>query len=212
VATNGCASESARRDEVTVTIVMQLHWLGVTPAQYDEVRRIVDWEGDVPDGAVLHVAWFDDGLRVWDVWESPDAFERFTTERLLPGVSEAGVVGEPMLTIVPCHGFQVEAGDTAGAVVELDELPTAGYDAIAAEVDRVATPPIGGIVHIAARVDDDTVRALSVWQDAAAHEAFGRDRVGPAAASLGIPVPAGEPTRLAPVHAVVDAAGALAAS
>jgi len=195
-----------------MAIVMQMHWLGVTPAQYDEVRDLVNWEGDIPGGAVLHVAWFDDGLRVWDVWESPDAFERFATERLLPGVAEIGVVGEPMVTIAPCHGFQLEVGDTDGAVVELDASPVVGYDAIAAEVDWVGTPPVGGIVHIAARIDDDTVRTLGVWQDAAAHDAFGRDRMGPAAAALGIPLPAGERTRFAPVHVVFDAAGALAAS
>ena len=64
--------------------VMSMRWAGVTPEQYEEAREVINWEGDVPDGAVLHVAGFDgDDLRVTDVWESEEDFNTFV-ERFGP--------------------------------------------------------------------------------------------------------------------------------
>ena len=52
--------------------VMHMRWNGVTKEQYDELRPIVQWETEHPDGAIFHVAYFDDGgINVIDVWESP---------------------------------------------------------------------------------------------------------------------------------------------
>ena len=82
--------------------VMVMRWAGVKPEQYEEARRTVDWEGDVPDGAVLHVSGFDGGdLRVTDVWESQEQFERFVGERLMPAVKEIGIEGEPEVEFYP---------------------------------------------------------------------------------------------------------------
>ena len=82
--------------------VMLMRWAGVTPEQYEEMRSRVDWEGDVPDGAVLHVAGFDgDDLRVTDVWESEEQFGRFADERLMPAVKEIGIEGEPEVRFYP---------------------------------------------------------------------------------------------------------------
>ena len=54
-------------------IVMNMRWQGVTAEQYDQARELVNWEGDVPDGAKFHVASFDGtALRVTDVWDSAD--------------------------------------------------------------------------------------------------------------------------------------------
>lgn len=81
--------------------VMSMRWRGVTPEQYEESRKVVNWEGDVPDGARFHVAWFDDdGLRVTDLWESPDKFQAFVEQRLRPGVEQVGIEGEPEVEMV----------------------------------------------------------------------------------------------------------------
>jgi hypothetical protein len=86
--------------------VMQMRWAGVTPEQYEEARSRVDWEGDVPDGAVLHVAGFDgDDLRVTDVWDSPEQFQRFVEERLMPVVQEIGIDGEPEVRFYPVQAI-----------------------------------------------------------------------------------------------------------
>jgi hypothetical protein len=84
--------------------VMQMRWAGVTREQYEEARSRVDWEGDPADGGLFHVAGFDgDDLRVTDVWESPEHFQRFAEQRLMPAVKEIGIEGEPEVTFYPAH-------------------------------------------------------------------------------------------------------------
>ena len=94
-------------------VVMSMRWRGVTQDQYEEAREVVNWEGDVPDGAVLHVAGFDgDGVRVTDVWESEDQFNRFVEERLMPGVQQVGIQGQPEVEFFPVQrifNFKVPA-------------------------------------------------------------------------------------------------------
>jgi len=86
-----------------MAIVMKMRWDEVTPELYDEVCRIVDWEGDPPDGGVFHVAWFTDGgLNVLDVWDSAEQFEAFTA-RLVPGTQQAGITSEPQVEVQPAH-------------------------------------------------------------------------------------------------------------
>lgn len=89
-----------------MAIVMNMRWAGVTKAQYDQARGVVKWETDVPAGAKFHVACFDDkGLRVTDVWESADDFNRFVEERLTPGVEQVGIQGQPEVEIVEAHAI-----------------------------------------------------------------------------------------------------------
>ena len=38
--------------------VMKMHWPEVSTKQYEEARRQVGWENNVPKGAKFHVAWF----------------------------------------------------------------------------------------------------------------------------------------------------------
>jgi hypothetical protein len=86
--------------------VMTMHWPEVTKEKYDQVRRDVNWEGDVPKGAKFHVAWFgDDGLRVVDLWDSREDFEAFVQQRLTPGVQRAGIEGQPRVEYAPSHSI-----------------------------------------------------------------------------------------------------------
>jgi len=89
-------------------ISMFMRWEGVTLDQYDQVRDSVDWEGNVPDGTVLHICSHDgDALRVTDVWESAEDFNNFVKDRLMPGVKEVGIEGEPYIEIYPLHALFV---------------------------------------------------------------------------------------------------------
>ena len=77
-------------------IAMLFKWEGISKADYDAVRKIVNWEGNKPKGAILHVATFDDkGLRVTDVWETAEDFNNFVNNRLMPGVAQYGVTTQP---------------------------------------------------------------------------------------------------------------------
>ncbi len=86
--------------------VMLMHWPEVTKEQYELVRREVNWEGDVPDGAKFHVAWFgNDGFRVLDLWNTEADFERFMRERLMAGLQRAGIAGEPRVELTESHAI-----------------------------------------------------------------------------------------------------------
>lgn len=86
--------------------VMLMHWPEVSPEQYEAVRKEVNWENELPDGGKFHLAWFaDDGFRVLDLWDSPQQFERFVNERLMPGVQKVGVQGQPNVQLSPSHAL-----------------------------------------------------------------------------------------------------------
>jgi hypothetical protein len=93
-------------------ILMTMKWDGVTPDQYEKIRKTVNWEGDMPPGAVFHVAGFDkekNTMRVTDIWESAEQFNSFIQNRLTPKTQEAGIQGQPQVDIVPVHAIFVPA-------------------------------------------------------------------------------------------------------
>jgi hypothetical protein len=87
-------------------IVMLMKWDGVTADQYEKLRKVVNWEGNEPKGAVFHVATFDNaGIRVTDIWESADDFNNFVQSRLMPGTAEVGIAGSPQVEVYPAHAI-----------------------------------------------------------------------------------------------------------
>ena len=83
-----------------MAIVMNMRWEGVTPEQYEQAREQVGWEQRRPEGGIIHIASFTaEGLRVTDIWETADDFNRFVATRLMPVVQEIGIEGEPDVTI-----------------------------------------------------------------------------------------------------------------
>jgi hypothetical protein len=85
-------------------VMMIMEWSGVTPAQYDQLRETVNFEGDPPPGGMYHVAAFDEkGLRVTDVWQSEEHFQAFADARLMPVVQQLGIQGQPKVEIYPAH-------------------------------------------------------------------------------------------------------------
>ena len=87
-----------------MAVLMLMQWDNVTPAQYDAVRKIVDFENQPPRGGLFHVASFDDkGLRIADLWERAEDFQAFVEQRLMPGVQKAGIEGEPKVSVFPAY-------------------------------------------------------------------------------------------------------------
>lgn len=87
-------------------IIMNMQWAGVTREQYEQVRKLVNWEGDRPPGGLLHVASFaPDGLRVTDLWDSAEQFNQFVEQRLMAGVQKAGISTQPKVEITPVHAL-----------------------------------------------------------------------------------------------------------
>jgi hypothetical protein len=86
--------------------VLKMRWEGVTPEQYEALRPIVNWESDPPEGLVFHVAWFrDDGITSVDVWESSDNFDEFFQTRLMPGIKQIGLEGQPAQHWFDAHAY-----------------------------------------------------------------------------------------------------------
>jgi hypothetical protein len=95
-----------------MAVVMQMTWDGIGAEEYEAARKHVNWEGDVPRGAMFHVvAVTDSGVRVTDVWESGEAFDAFVRDRLMPGVKALGIPGEPHVEILPAHTIFAPAYD-----------------------------------------------------------------------------------------------------
>ena len=91
--------------------VMQMHWSGITPDQYDALREKVGWEVVAAEGGLLHIAGFDDdGINVTDVWDSPEQFQTFVDERLMPAVDELGVPGQPEVSFSSLHAVWSPSG------------------------------------------------------------------------------------------------------
>jgi hypothetical protein len=89
-----------------MAVVMSMRWVGVTPEQYEEARKRVDWEGNRPQGGNFHVSSFDDdALYVTDIWDSPELFQRFVDSRLMPAIQEIGIQGEPEVSFRPVHAI-----------------------------------------------------------------------------------------------------------
>ena len=54
---------------------------GVTADQYDQVRQAMGIADNPPEGLIVHTAGEKEGgMRIFDVWVSAEALERFTNE------------------------------------------------------------------------------------------------------------------------------------
>ncbi len=62
--------------------------------QYDQVQAVIKPKENPPEGLIVHTAGQkqDGGMRIFDVWESEQAYTSFREERLMPAVKE--VLGE----------------------------------------------------------------------------------------------------------------------
>jgi hypothetical protein len=85
--------------------VVSMNWKGVTADEYDRVCEAGHLMSEPADGGIAHLATVDDeGLRVIDVWESPEKFQEFVASRLMPAVAEARLDrGEPVVEIREIH-------------------------------------------------------------------------------------------------------------
>jgi hypothetical protein len=89
-----------------VAEIMNFRWEDVQPDEYDALRPIVRWEMEAPEGLIFHVAWFTDGgINVTDVWESRQQFDRFFQDRLMPGIQEVGIGGQPDVSWSDVHAY-----------------------------------------------------------------------------------------------------------
>jgi hypothetical protein len=85
----------------------ELHFKGGTTEQYDQVIQKMGFEhrGVGAPGGLFHwVTQTDDGLKVVDVWESPEVFQKFADEQIGPYTSEVGL-DPPEVTSYPVYNY-----------------------------------------------------------------------------------------------------------
>jgi len=83
----------------------------LTREQYDSLRPLVEWEKEYPAGAILHTCAIDPkgGLRIVDVWESPEQLETFFKTRLQAGLKKLNLE-PPQMDVYPLYNFNAFPG------------------------------------------------------------------------------------------------------
>ena len=84
-----------------MAVAIEMNFKGATLEQYDEVLRLMGLDGGqpAPPGGLYHwAAKTDDGIRVVDVWESREVFDKFAEEQIGPYTQQAGIPGPPEMT------------------------------------------------------------------------------------------------------------------
>ena len=95
---------------MAVAIVMELP--NTTTEQYDRlVETVLGPEGKISPPELFHVAGpTDAGIRIVTVWESEQAFQKFIQERILPAAQQAGLGGQPKISMWNVHRVMTPQG------------------------------------------------------------------------------------------------------
>lgn len=91
-----------------MAIAVQLDFNGATLDQYDEVVAKMGFlpAGKGAPGGLFHwVTKTPNGIRVTDVWESQEIFERFAQEKIGPLTAAVGLTEPPQITFFDVHNY-----------------------------------------------------------------------------------------------------------
>jgi hypothetical protein len=80
---------------------------------YDSIRKVVNFPADWPDGLMVHGATEVDGrLRVLEIWQSRQQFDRWIESRIQGAMAEAlGDRAEPpQVTQMELHALDIRRG------------------------------------------------------------------------------------------------------
>ena len=88
-----------------MAVAIEMWFRGATTEQYDEVIELMGLQGgNIPPGAIFHwTAETDDGLRIVDVWESREVFDRFAEEQIGPYSQQVGITEPPEMIYRDLH-------------------------------------------------------------------------------------------------------------
>ena len=91
-----------------VAVGVQVDFNGMTLEQYDEVIERMGFSprGAGGPGALFHwVTTTSDGIRVTDVWENQEDFERFAEEKIGPITQAVGIPAQPEIQYFDVHNY-----------------------------------------------------------------------------------------------------------
>jgi len=91
-----------------MAVAAQIDFKGGSLEQYDEVIKRMGFSpgGAGGPGALFHwVSETDGGIRVIDVWQTKEAFEKFTQEKIGPITQLVGIPSPPEIQIFEVHNY-----------------------------------------------------------------------------------------------------------
>ena len=91
-----------------MAIAVQMDFDGATTDQYDEICGMMGLspKGPGPKGAISHFATMtDSGLRVVDVWETREQFDKFAQDQIGPFSAKAGLTAPPEMQFFDVHNY-----------------------------------------------------------------------------------------------------------
>ena len=91
-----------------MAVAVQMDFDGATSDQYDEALSKMGLTpgGPGPAGCISHfVTVTDSGLRVVDVWQTKEQFEKFAHEQMGPVTQEIGFAGPPTMEFFDVHNY-----------------------------------------------------------------------------------------------------------
>jgi hypothetical protein len=92
-----------------MAIGVLLTWSGFTKEQYEKVVEVADLANKPQPGMIFHCAGqASGGWRVFDIWESQEAYDQFMRDRLGPAFKKSDIQGSrPNPEFFPIHNIQV---------------------------------------------------------------------------------------------------------
>ena len=194
-----------------MAIVIRFNPSSMDAGQYDSVIRALEAAGEGAPAGRLFTACYGQGdqLRVFDVWDSMESFERFGGT-LRPLIEQSGIdVGTP--EVIPVHNTL--PGDATSGAVTLAFNPVrisaSAYDESMRRLEAAGADAFAGLVFHTCYGTGDDLRVFDVWSSAEAPQRFAASVLFPILAEVGID--AGHP-EISPVHNTIIGAVEAAAA
>lgn len=94
-----------------MAVGIRLKFAGGTQEHYDAAHAVMEIVSNPPEGMIVHSAGpVDGGWGVIDFWASREEFDRFVSERLMPGLhglGDRGFPSPPDVKEFPVHNLQI---------------------------------------------------------------------------------------------------------
>ena len=90
-----------------MAIAALMEFSDITPEQYDAVIADMNLDGKPAPNAIFHVAGPTNagGWRVVDVWETAEAFDDFSKNKIMPLAMKHGLKQPPKVDVWPVHNI-----------------------------------------------------------------------------------------------------------
>jgi hypothetical protein len=91
-----------------MAVAVEMNFRGASMEQYDQILQKMGLTpaGATPPDAISHwAAETDDGMRVVDVWESREAYDRYAQEKIGPYSAEVGITEPPEMRFYEVHNY-----------------------------------------------------------------------------------------------------------